>query len=40
MQVLISKGAYTDAYNAAKNIVNGSPNVVTNAADVTAATQR
>lgn len=34
------QGAYTDAYNAAKNIVNGSPNVITNAADVTAATQR
>lgn len=34
------QAAYTDAYNAAKNIVNGSPNVVTNAADVTAATQR
>ncbi|MQK80288.1 hypothetical protein EI045_23945, partial [Escherichia coli] len=29
------QGAYTDAYNAAKNIVNGSPNVITNAADVT-----
>ena len=23
------QGAYTDAYNAAKNIVNGSPNVIT-----------
>lgn len=34
------QGAYTDAYNTAKNIVNGSPNVITNAADVTAATQR
>lgn len=34
------QGAYTDAYNAAKNIVNGSPNVITNAADVIAATQR
>lgn len=34
------QGAYTDAYNAAKKIVNGSPNVITNAADVTAATQR
>ncbi len=34
------QGAYTDAYNAAKNIVNGSPNVITNAAYVTAVTQR
>ncbi|HEH7938624.1 TPA: GA module-containing protein, partial [Staphylococcus aureus] len=34
------QGAYTDAYNAAKNIVNGSPNVITYAADVTAVTQR
>lgn len=34
------QGAYTDAYNTAKNIVNGSPNVITNAADVTAAIQR
>ncbi|WJB79309.1 hyperosmolarity resistance protein Ebh [Staphylococcus aureus] len=34
------QGAYTDAYNAVKNIVNGSPNVITNAADVTAVTQR
>ncbi|WP_415918579.1 DUF1542 domain-containing protein [Staphylococcus warneri] len=34
------QGAYTDAYTHAQNLINGSPNVVTNPADINTATQK